>query len=117
MAITTFCSVSDVRAKVNTDLTDSEIEQYIKAAAARIIKRTGTSSVSSDEDTEYFKEINALIAAYKIVTTMPHTLRRRGLQTVHYPTPEWRQEINEFFILYEEAPVTSYDQPIDEIQY
>jgi len=116
-----FCSVSDVQAIVDYDstaLNATVVGNLIDMQDAYIKKRTGLDSVSGTTDTNNFKRLSALLTAIEIKNREPQSLAiGDDYREIHSPQGRWFEEAQEIFALYEEKPITTYDQPIGEIDY
>ena len=116
-----FCTYSDVYEVYQYDTTafnSTTVTNLIAGSDAYISKRTGTTSVSGTTDTNNFKRLSALLTAITIKNNEPTSLAvGDDYRAIHSPQGRWREEAEEIFKLYEDYPITTYNQPLGEIDY
>lgn len=121
MTVHTFCDYEDVIRRVPQvagALEPDAVLGYIIDAAADIADKTGVTTDSSNVNTaRKFRKMNAIMASYEIANTLPHTLRARDLQTVHYPLPAWEKYMDEFWMEFMETPIKTHTIPLGTTTY
>ena len=94
-----FCSVSDVRMIVNTNLTDEQINTLIALADAEIIQKTGINNPQG-EDVEVFRKLSMLKTAIMIKLRDPHAIAIGSYRESHWPIPIWQGEYDRLISRY-----------------
>jgi hypothetical protein len=94
-----FCSISDVKMIVNTNLTDEQINSLIALADAEIIQKTGISNPQG-EDAEVFRKLSMLKTAIMIKLRDPHAIAIGSYRESHWPIPIWQGEYDKLISRY-----------------
>lgn len=110
-----FCTPSDVRTIVQTDLTDEDIQALIDTNDAVIRKITGISSPSGD-DALIFKDISMHLTAIQIKNRDPHAIAIGSYRETHYPIPVWQGRVQELLRLYKSSVVVATEYQTDHIK-
>jgi len=91
-----YCSASDVKLIINTNLTDDEITTLIETSDAYIDKVLGTQSTSD----KLIKRLSMLLTAKAIKTRQPQSQAIGEYRETHDPITVWDGEIREIMAVY-----------------
>jgi len=91
-----YCTPSDVRLIVETNLTDEEIAGIIETSDAYIDKLIGSQS----SDDKLIKRLSMLLTAKMIKTRDPQSRAIGEYKEAHNPIEVWDREIEEIIRLY-----------------
>jgi len=101
-----YCTAADVRAIVQTSLTDGEITGIIETSDAEIDKRLGT----QDSSDKLIKKLSMLLTAYTIKTRQPGSVAIGEYREDAGDVLEvWEREIERIYRLYKGVSVKSSD--------
>jgi len=87
----TYCTPSDVRLIIDTDLTDDEIEKIIATSGAYIDRLLGAQSTSD----QLINRLSVLLTARFIKTRQPTSTAIGEYRETHDPLKVWNAEIQE----------------------
>jgi len=91
-----YCTPSDVRAIIETTLTDEEIESIIETSDAYIEKLIGPQSTTD----KLIKRLSILLTARLIKTRDPNSRAIGEYKETHNPIKVWNREIEEILGAY-----------------
>ncbi|MBS7658106.1 MAG: hypothetical protein QXL69_01035 [Candidatus Bathyarchaeia archaeon] len=94
-----FCTVSDVKTIVNTNLSDNEINSLIALSDAEIIQKTGIENPQG-QDIEVFRKLSMLKTAILIRLRDPHAIAIGSYRETHWPIPIWQGEYDRLISRY-----------------
>jgi len=101
-----YCTASDVRAIINTNLTDEQITSIIETSDAEIDRLIGAQDVSD----KLVKKLSMLLSAYTIKTRQPKSQAIGEYREDAGDILEvWEREINRIYRLYKSVSVKSSD--------
>ena len=106
-----YCSASDVRAIIDTSLTDTQIAAIIDESDAWIDKQLGAQSASD----KLIRKLSKLITAREVKTQQPTSTQIGDYSETHNPILFWDQQIQDILKMYRASKLKSTPyQHIDE---